>query len=171
MRPTITRTRIGARSARPLPPAGRPGRMLLQAAAALCVCLGLASLGRAATCQVPSTSHPTIQSAVDDAACTEIVVAAGTFAESVSVERDLTLRGAGSGSTVVDGLVEVRGAAVEIRELAVLSDPGATAQTVWAHTGAEVTCFDVVAVNGAESPLFADGFETGDTSRWSASIP
>jgi hypothetical protein len=50
-------------------------------------------------CPVPSLSHVTIQAAVDDPACTEIEVAAGTFIESVVIPRDLVLRGASTTAT------------------------------------------------------------------------
>lgn len=57
----------------------------------------------AVTCAVPSVAYPTIQSAVDDALCDEIDVAAGNYTESVSIERSLTLRGAGDEQTILDG--------------------------------------------------------------------
>ena len=64
---------------------------------AVMVCTGTAA---ADVCTVPSAPHPTLQAAVDDAYCAEIVLAAQTFVESVVVARDLTLRGASSTSTV-----------------------------------------------------------------------
>jgi nitrous oxidase accessory protein NosD len=57
----------------------------------------------AAPCQVPSSAYPTIQAAVNDAACVTILVAAGTYTEHVTISRDVTLRGEGKESTVVDG--------------------------------------------------------------------
>ena len=57
----------------------------------------------AATCQVPSASYPTIQSAVNDANCTELELGGQTFNEDVSIDRSLTITGAGSGSTIIDG--------------------------------------------------------------------
>ena len=77
-------------------------------------------------CTVPSASHPTIQAAVDDAYCTEIVLAAQTFVESVAVARDLTLRGTSNTSTVIEGQVVVEGntTQVTIQDLLVdASDP------------------------------------------------
>ena len=63
-----------------------------------------ASVAHAATgCNVPSTAYPTIQAAVNDAACATINVAAGTYYENVSISRDVTLRGAGQDKTIVDG--------------------------------------------------------------------
>ena len=52
-------------------------------------CLALAvlcaSTAFADVCSVPSVPHPSIRAAVDDAACTEIVLAARVFAESVGL--------------------------------------------------------------------------------------
>lgn len=51
-----------------------------------------------------ATAATSIQSAVDAAADDDLVlVAAGTFAGGISVGRDVTVRGAGAGKTVVDG--------------------------------------------------------------------
>ena len=50
----------------------------------------------AATCNVPSAPHPTIQAAVDDVACTQIVVAAGTYTGRVAIARSVNLPGRGA---------------------------------------------------------------------------
>jgi len=68
----------------------RAGLPLVVASAAPCT---------AAVCPVPSTSHPTIQEAVDDFACTEVAIASGTFVEEVTIGRDLDLRGASTPSS------------------------------------------------------------------------
>lgn len=57
----------------------------------------------AVTCTVPSAAYPTIQAAVDDTNCDEIDVAAGAYNESVNIQRNLTLRGAGDELTILDG--------------------------------------------------------------------
>ena len=46
-------------------------------------------------------------------------------------------------------------------------------EALWAHSGAEVSGFDLEVVNGeiSETPLFADGFESGGTGAWSAISP
>jgi len=57
----------------------------------------------AGPCRVPSNAYPTIQAAVNDATCATINVAAGTYTEHVTIARDVTIRGAGQDSTVIDG--------------------------------------------------------------------
>jgi hypothetical protein len=58
----------------------------------------------ALTCNVPSTSYSTIQSAVDDGTCGTINVTAGTYNENIVISRALTLKGAGSASTFINGV-------------------------------------------------------------------
>jgi len=57
----------------------------------------------AAPCHVPSSTYPTIQAAVNDATCATITVAAGTYTEVVTIRRNVTIRGKGQESTVIDG--------------------------------------------------------------------
>jgi hypothetical protein len=52
---------------------------------------------------VPSNAYPTIQAAVNDATCATINVAAGTYPEHVTIARNVTIRGVGQDSTVLDG--------------------------------------------------------------------
>lgn len=59
--------------------------------------------GIQADCVVGSGTYPTIQSAIDDADCGTIAVPAGTFLESVTIGRNLTLRGAGPHHSTIDG--------------------------------------------------------------------
>jgi hypothetical protein len=49
------------------------------------------------TCHVPG-DYPTIQAAVDDAGCSTVKVAAGTYTENVTISRNLTLKGAKAGT-------------------------------------------------------------------------
>ena len=49
--------------------------------------------GEGATCIVGEPSHPTIQAAVDDASCTEVLLQSTTYVESVVIGRSLTLQG------------------------------------------------------------------------------
>jgi nitrous oxidase accessory protein NosD len=57
----------------------------------------------AAPCTVPSTAYPTIQAAVDETTCATIHVAEGVYRELITIARDVTIRGTGQDSTVIDG--------------------------------------------------------------------
>jgi len=128
----------------------------------------------AAVCNVPSGSHSTIQAAVDDLACTEVVIAADSFAESVSVERSLDFSGDSSATTIVEGRFVVTGASTVVAFDELTIDAGApTAAGCFTLAldvsgGAAVTGNNLVVVNadGNACVLFADGFESGDTSAW-----
>ena len=122
----------------------------------------------AATCNVPSAPHPTIQAAVDDIGCAPIIIAAGTYAGTVVIARTVNLTGAGSDQTFVQGQVQVTSGTVHLSGLHIT----APADALWAHSGAEISGFDLEVVNGAvEPPLFADGFESGGAGAWSAVSP
>jgi hypothetical protein len=60
-------------------------------------------------CAVPSGQYPTIQSAIDDAGCSEVELTAQVFVESAVVDRSLTLRGDSSGTHTIEGQVQVTG--------------------------------------------------------------
>jgi hypothetical protein len=62
---------------------------------------GQALSALAADCEVPS-SHPTIQSAIDDALCQTIRISSGTYAENLMISRSVSLIGAGPDLTTVD---------------------------------------------------------------------
>jgi len=146
-------------------------RKLMTVAILTCSTSLVCPLGRAATCQVPSDGYTTIQAAVDDPSCTEIVLAVQVYEESPVVARSLTLSGAGSGATFVAGRVEVTAGAVEVRELEIRTPPGTEWEGLLVHSGAAVRGFDLVVVSGRECSLFADGFESGDLSAWSSVTP
>lgn len=120
----------------------------------------------AATCNVPSGSHPDIQTAVDDIGCDPIVVATGTFTEAVIVDRSLSLQGTGSALSFILGGVEVQAGTVNVTGFHI-SGPGEPLQ---AHSGAEVSGLDLQIVSGGttEPPVFADGFDDGTTDAWDA---
>ncbi len=134
-----------------------------------------------ATCGVPS-QRPTIQAAVNDPTCTTIQVQAGVFPEVVRIKRNLTLMGAGTNLTTITGQVEVAGTGVVvlISDLAVdTSVPGSAGcfgDAMRVGKGAEALVVRVRGLN-AKGPgpclltlLFADGFEIGNTSRWSGTV-
>jgi ABC-type uncharacterized transport system ATPase component len=118
-------------------------------------------------------SHPTIQAAVDDVTCTELVLAAQTFVESPVIGRDLTMRGASSAATVVAGQVEVVGGLVVMDDLTVdTSGPaqrGRFSDALWVHAGGRVTGAELVVVHAPL--LFGDGLESGGFSAWSSVLP
>ena len=60
-------------------------------------------MAKSGHCSVPSTDYPTIQSAINDAKCEIISVAAGMYRENLVITRSLTLQGAGDSSTIIDG--------------------------------------------------------------------
>ena len=143
------------------------GRPLLLAGLGMAA-LAVATTGSATVCAVPSASHPTVQAAISDLGCSEIVLAAQTFVESPVIGRSLTLRGSGSDQSFIQGRLEVSAGTVSLEGLHLAAAGGALS----VHSGAEVSGFDLVALEGdLVALLFADGFETGDLSRWSASTP
>ena len=135
----------------------------------------LSSPAVAGTCDVPDSSYPTIQSAVDDPACTDLVLAAQAFPESVRVPRTLAITGAGA-STVVAGFLRAHGndTVVTVSDLKVEASCARGSLQSW--TGGEIFAENVEAVSSTTfdcpgDPIFADGFESGDTSAWSTTVP
>lgn len=135
-----------------------------------------------ATCPVPAAGHPTIGAALRDAACTSIQLAAGSYAENVEVNRDVTIAGSGSALSTLEGALAVSGSATDLT-LSALAVEGVSAGVAgcWpsllvATGGARVVATDDVVVansgiaNGA-CRIFTDGFESGGTLAWSASSP
>jgi len=59
--------------------------------------------GPVCTVGANGATYNTIQAAVNDSGCTTINVAVGTYTENVTIGRSVTINGATSGSTVVDG--------------------------------------------------------------------
>jgi hypothetical protein len=116
---------------------------------------------------------------VDDASCTELELAEHTFAESVTISRDLVIRGASPDGTVIAGQVAVDGATTQVTLEHLTVDAsaegvgGTLSVGLQASGGAEVSSNDVVVRNSLVDlwTLFVDGFESGDTSAWSATQP
>jgi hypothetical protein len=75
-------------------------RKIIPGAITLCAALSLPISMQAAVCSVPSGSYPTIQSAANDASCSDINVAAGAYSENVVVNNPTTINGAQAGMPV-----------------------------------------------------------------------
>ena len=133
----------------------------------------------AAECQVPSAPHPTLQSAVSDLACTEIVLASRAFRESVTLDRDLTLSGTSSSATIIEGQVVVDGATTQVTindlkvDASASSVTGCFNEALVAQGGAQISAYDAAVINGGIDGcvLFGDSFDTGETSAWSSTHP
>jgi hypothetical protein len=131
-------------------------------------------------CQVPA-QLPTVQAAVSDPGCARVVVAPGTYAESVVVSRSLTLEGSSALDTqlarplkVVGGgtVLALSGLAVDVTgcyPAAVEVAGGARVEARYGST--QVTVANSLAPPGPPCPLFADGFESVGAGAWSAAVP
>ena len=82
-------------------PAG-PALSGLALGAILAIGPAVVPAAQAAVCRVPGT-YAAIQDAVDDATCTRIPVAAGTYTGTLAITRSVTLLGAGPARTILDG--------------------------------------------------------------------
>ena len=129
----------------------------------------------AQVCEVPTLAYPSIQAALDDVTCTEVVLAAQTFAETVTVSRSLVLDGASSAATVIVGLVTVTGASTEATLQGLKVEGGGCFPVALdVGDGAQVTSGPDVAItnaDGGECPIFIDGFELGAAATWSSTVP
>ena len=126
----------------------------------------------AETCNVPSATHPSIQSAVNVINCTEIVLTSGTFFGAVTIGRSLTLQGVSSDSTTVFGKVTVSGSGTQatLKGLKIAVGPDALPHNGLVVVGdAEVIPDDLVI--GSTDLIFEDKFERGDTTTWSSTVP
>ncbi|HET9484922.1 MAG TPA: hypothetical protein VFO79_13265 [Xanthomonadales bacterium] len=116
-------------------------------------------------CSVPSAQHDSIGAAVADGTCTGVALAAGSFAESVLIARSLDLAGSGSGTTTIEGRVEITGpVVVSIAGFSLVNGCAGAGLRVLA--GADVSATDVelspalVPCPAFADPLFRDGFES-----------
>ncbi len=129
----------------------------------------------AITCTVPG-SHLTIQAAVDDLACIQIDLVDQTYTESIHVPRSLTITGPGAGTPIIEGLVQVvgSGALVTLVDLQVRNGCQHEALSVAEAARVEGTGLEVVRSAALPCPpitrVFADGFESGDTTAWSGAV-
>ncbi len=129
--------------------------------------------GHAAPCSVPSTPYPTIQDAVDDPGCDPVLLGSRTYSESVAVARSVTVQGVTSIDTVIRGQVTVLSGTVALNGLSIdtsgIGLAGRFNLALLSENTARVSGTDLVVVHKAM--LFGNGFETSDTSAWSATVP
>ena len=129
----------------------------------------------AQTCTVPGT-HPSVQAAVDDGACTLVQLAGQTYAESPFVTRTVALEGDPGGGSVVEGALRAAGTGVVLTAGSLAVANGCLRGGLTADRGARIHGAGVSATVSATlpcppSPIFSDGFESGDTSAWSVTVP
>ncbi len=123
------------------------------------------------TCNVPSSSYPSIQSAVNVINCTEIVLTSGNFFGDVTIGRTLTVQGVSSASTTVFGKVTVSGSDTQatLKGLKIAVGPEDLPHNGLVVVGdAEVIPDDLVI--GSTDLIFEDGFERGNTTAWSNTV-
>jgi len=140
----------------------------LRAIAWLTLAIVFSPQAKAQTCDVPA-QYPTVQAAVADPACSTVVVAAGNYAECITIDRTLTLQGAGPACTILAGPLSVEGADTELTLLSFGIDStappsGCSTAPLAVTDGATVYPADMVATNvGGIQPgscsVYADGFE------------
>jgi len=135
----------------------------------------LASPALAGVCTVPG-SHATIQEAIDDPACTSIDLSAQTYAESINIPRTLTLAGPGGGGAIVEGLVRVAGGGTQATLVDLEVANGCAYAATRAVAGGEIVGDNLQTTSSSAMPcpvssVFEDGFESGDTSAWSNTVP
>jgi hypothetical protein len=131
----------------------------------------------AVVCSVPG-SHATIQEAIYDSACTEINLSDQTYAESILVPRSLTIAGPGAGTAILEGGVEATGSGTLVTMTDLEVRNGCQPEAFSAERGGRVEGTGLVVVRSAALPcppviadIFSDGFESGDTSAWSSTVP
>lgn len=128
----------------------------------------------AVICSVPGT-YPTIQEAVDDLACTQVDLADQTYAESVLIPRSLTV--AGTGASIIEGRVLALGLGTQLDLVDLTIQNGCSPEALEVERGAQAQGTNLTVVRSGALPcpafagLFADGFESGDTSAWSTTVP
>jgi hypothetical protein len=135
------------------------------AAAFTAAVLLVPQLSLAILCSQPSASHPTLQQAVDDPACTVIELAAQSYPEQLQISRSLTLTGTGPLSSTVDGPILIQGPSIEVAMASIGIRNGCPQPGLRVRSGALVSPINVrVSTEAIECPplpdmIFADQFE------------
>jgi hypothetical protein len=158
---------------------GSPSRSVVASTLVLLIKVLGSAPACADTCTVPGT-HASIQAAVADPTCTTIDLAGGSFRESLTISRDLGLRGAPSFATTIEGQLVIRGAGTDVQLTDLVVDTslpglaGCFAEAVEVQGGAVVDALRLDVRNSIDGIcnilIFFDGFESGDTSAWSSTV-
>ncbi|REJ75165.1 MAG: hypothetical protein DWQ36_06355 [Acidobacteria bacterium] len=129
-------------------------------------------------CPVPSGDHATVQEAVDDPTCTNITLSAQSYPESVMVARPVSLVGVGSSSSTLDGRLWIAesGIGTDVAVDGIGIRNGCPGPGLLVETGTVLQPIDVTVEQVAlpcpqfSFEIFSDGFESGNTSAWSAVV-
>lgn len=125
---------------------------------------GFSEPARAGACTVPGT-HPSIQAAVDDPACSDIELSNQSYFELLDIDRSLSLFGPPAGDATVIGQVNVSGGAT----MAILNDfrieSGCANGALRIFGGARMTGSGMQVAHISGTPcgvelIFEDGFES-----------
>lgn len=148
-------------------------KLAILATLTLTLLLSLLMLGghktrAAATCSVPSVAYPTIQSAVNDSGCATINVAAGVYAENVSIPRAVTLLGPNAGTSGAD----VRGPEANVGSLFITAGDVTVDGFTFSNAGPQVQILNLSVVlsgisvkNSIFSGYSSVGFPTNDAGN------
>jgi len=131
----------------------------------------------AVDCSVPSGAYPTVQEAIDDTNCTTVNLADQTYDESLLVDRSLSIVGPPALADI-NGHVHVQGVGTVVQMDNLMIENGCTPEAYLVNSSGHVDSsrLEIAWVSGAPcppvfTPLFSDGFETGNTSLWSGVAP
>ena len=135
------------------------------------------AITQAVVCNVPSGTYPTIQEAIDDTNCTTVNLADQSYDESILVDRSLSILGPPA-LAELNGHVKIQGTGTVVQMDNLMVENGCSPEAYLVTSSGHVNSsrLEVSWVNGAPcpavfTPLFSDGFETGNTSLWSGVAP
>ncbi|KAB2848301.1 MAG: hypothetical protein F9K44_11200 [Hyphomicrobiaceae bacterium] len=134
----------------------------------------------AVLCTVGNGTYPTIESAVRDANCQPISVPAGTYRENFTVSRPVSIFGAGTTTTTIQGRVAVVGAGTDVVfDGFAVRGGAANVSGCWTSivnvgNGATLDSIALDAsnqnVSAGDCRIFEDGFDFGSVNAWSSAI-